>query len=476
MTEYLKEYLLSEITPNTFLRYTKAREKLVTTGHINTPLLGVLTRKAPTGRIGNKQYVFICGKKYTESMLHKLYSGVEIVCEFSIPYCKKLLRNMKHQYPTSFVFPFTETHGKNQGCIFGYLVSCTDNSLVDVGLEASYFFTNKNTLDFFSNNTAELPEKNIQKIKKMLSTVSGDCQSCIVGSAAIQLFNKNTCSTFLTTEVWTRKNNKIDLILEKINTTRIIKIINKKVEWFKKYYFIPSHDITVKCGNEVTMSNFFEREEIFCYYKGVKFLYAGGDNSTSSINVITPLTVKSKYSCNYKSNYKPSKKNRVNTVWDPVKEYTVDIHTHHTLEGLKGMSKGYWILTMDGTFTVIRAEEMYIPWLASGFIATGVLEQQHQVLVMYPANKFSAKWSTADYIISHLLSLDITNIKLSGFEQQPISKPISKPIRKKKRNTVKKPKMKNNTVRLIKKKNTIIQNEQKRDCLPAFFTLLPGNH
>jgi len=95
---------------------------------------------------------------------------------------------------------------------------------------------------------------------------------------------------------------------------------------------------------------------------------------------------------------------------------------------------------------------------------------------MYPANKFSAKWSTADYIVSHLLSLDIKNIKLSGFEQQPISKPISKPIRKKKRSTVKKPKMKKNTVRLIKKKNTIIQNEQKRDCLPAFFTLLPGNH
>ena len=125
-----------------------------------------------------------------------------------------------------------------------------------------------------------------------------------------------------------------------------------------------------------------------------------------------------------------------------------DIHTHHTLEGLKGMSKGYWILGMDGTFTVIRAEEMYIPWLASGFIATGVLEKQHQVLVMYPANKFSAKWSTADYIVSHLLSLNIKDIKLSGFEQ----KPISKPIRKKKRNTVKKPKMKNNTVRLIKKK------------------------
>jgi hypothetical protein len=115
---------------------------------------------------------------------------------------------------------------------------------------------------------------------------------------------------------------------------------------------------------------------------------------------------------------------------------------------------------------------MYIPWLASGFIATGVLEQQHQVLVMYPANKFSAKWSTADYIVSHLLSLNIKDIKLSGFEQKPISIQFSK----KKRNTAKKPKMKNNTVRLIKKKNTIIQNEQKRDCLPAFFTLLPGNH
>tara|TARA_B110000208_G_scaffold187162_1_gene244776 strand:+ start:3210 stop:3803 length:594 start_codon:yes stop_codon:yes gene_type:complete len=197
MTEYLKEYLLSEITPNTFLRYTKAREKLVTTGHINTPLLGVLTRKEPGGRIGNKQYVFICGKKYTESMLHKLYSGVEIVCEFTIPYYGKLLRNMKHQYPSSFITPFTETHGNNQGFIFGYLVLCGHNSLVDVGLEASYFFTNKNTLNFFSNNIAELPDKNIQEIKKMLSTVSlGDCQSCIVGSAAIQLFNKNTRSTF----------------------------------------------------------------------------------------------------------------------------------------------------------------------------------------------------------------------------------------------------------------------------------------
>ena len=184
------------------------------------------------------------------------------------------------------------------------------------------------------------------------------------------------------------------------------------------------------------MTNFFEREEIFCYYKGVKFLYAGGDNSTSSINVIAPLTVKSNYKSNYKGNYKPSKKNRVNTVWDPVKEYTVDIHTHHTLGGLKGMSKGYWILGMDGTFTVIRAEEMYIPWLASGFIATGVLEKQHRVLVMYPVNKFSAKWSTADYIVSHLLSLNIKDIKLSGFEQKPISKQFSK----KKRNTVKKTK------------------------------------
>ena len=472
MTEYLKEYLLSEITQNTFLRYTKACEKLVTTGHINTQLVGVLTQIVPSGRIGNKHYAFICGKKYTESMLCQLYSGVEIVCEFSIPYCEKLLRNMKHQYPSSFVIPFTETHGKNQCCIFGYLVSYTNNSIVGVGLEASYFFTNKNTLDFFSNNTSELPEKNIQEIKKMMSTVSRDCQSCIVGSVAIQLFNKNTCSSFLTTEVWTKKNNKIDLILEKINTTRIIKIINKKVEWFKKYYFIPSHDITVKCGSEVTMSNFFEREEIFCYYKGVKFLYAGGDNSNSSINVIEPLMIKSNYSCNYKSNYKPSKKNRVNTVWDPAKEYTVDIHTHHTLEGLKGMSKGYWILGVDGTFTVIRAEQMYIPWLASGFIATGVLEKQRQVFVMYPANKFSAKWSTADYIVSHLLSLDIKNIKLSGFEQQPISKPTMK----NNRNTMKKPKMKNKTTRLIKKKNTIIQNEQKRDCLPAFFTLLPGNH
>jgi len=465
MTDCLKEYLYLMILSNTFLQkntnITNSYNELKNTGNINKELLNILTQKEPTGKIGSNQFAFICGKKYTESMIQQLYNGkVKVLSEFSIPYTKELLKNIKHQYPKSFVEPFTDIHGINQNYIFGYLVIC-DNIMKEIGLESSYFFTNKNTFDFFSKHTNELPEENIKIIKNMIEKIQDTYQSCIVGSAAIKLFNKNTCASFLSTEVLNRKNNNINLILKKINNTKIIKIVNKKVEWFEKCYFIPSHDIYVNSKSDINISNFFTREEIFCYYKGIKFLYIGGDNSN--------ITIKkhSEYNniCNTKKKYIPNKKNRVNETWNPFKSYKADIYTCHNLKDLQIVDKCFWILLNDGTFTIIISEQMYIPWLSHGFIATGIIEKRYNKFMLYPANKFSSDNDTLNYISLHLKKHHIENIVLSGFDENN------------KINTcrTKKVNMKNNMKKIIKKQKFIIQNEQKRNSISTFFTLLPGN-
>ena len=397
---------------------------------------------------------FVCGKKYNETMLKnewkKLYntSNIKIIKEVSVPYTSLLLQNISDQCPEA-ILNFQDYHGHYQKHIFGYFLFC-EKQFNGVGANASHFFTNHNTYNFFSKNIPSIQSRLLEQIQLRLDTMGEKYVSSVVGPAAINLFGGKNITTALTTEIWNQKNNDIGKILEIINlqNTTTVQIKNKKIEWLDDCYMIPSHKIKVIQKGNIVSEDFFFSEKIFCYYKGIKFLYVGG--STTNINFHH-----NKECLNLPNNksYKPSKKNRINKVWDIDQNYSTEIYENYSLNFINELkvSEGYWIFGINGNFTIIISKNMFLPWLTRGFIATGKFIKKGSSLNIFPGNKFSSSQIVNKYIQKSASSFDIV---LNGFNLHRNTKKIRRPV---------------------KKKKIIIQDECKGHNISSFLTLLSRN-
>ena len=378
----------------------------------------------------NYDIAFICTKKINECMLRKEWNGsVTILQELSIPYNKTLIQNIQHQAKES-IFNVTDKELELQKKIYGYFL-LVDSQYNNYGFNASYFFTNKNTYQFFSKNLSSLELSYFNNLKK---TLKGNYLShCIVGEAAVKLLKNNTDSSILKTEIWDMACDQTHMIQHKnINT---YSFNTGKIEWFGECYLSPRHEQKVVSGNCVKISS-----KVICYYKGLKFLYV--DSDISNVTIIDSKKLVTRKCA--KKLYKANKKVKITSVWKNLKQ-KITIYKQKPITFMTKFSKGFWIMRPNGYFDIIIAENMYIPFLSLPFIGTGKFEFNKK-LIVWSANKFSDN-------ACHNISLECkqSNIKHTIYEC-----------------AFKQDKVKN---RYVKKKKTII-NERQRNNISVFSSLL----
>ena len=315
---------------------------------------------------------FICSKKINKNVLkNKWKGGISILHELSIPYNQTLLKNIKHQAKES-IFNVTDKELRVQQKIYGYFL-LVDPIHNGYGFNASYFFTNKNTLNFFSKNVTSLEIKFFTNLKKLI--LGKELSHCIVGEAAIKLLKNNTNESIIKTEIWDMENNKSGIIHHTDNYT----FKTSKIEWFGECYLVPRHEKKIFIKNYTNSS-----EKIICYYKGLKFLYV--DSDCSNVNV---ESYKTPSKCNYtKIFYKPRKKTKITNVWQDLNKKT-SIYKNIPISFMTKFPKAFWIMRPSGNFDIIVSENMYIPMLSIPFIASGKYEYVNEVLSLWSANKFS---------------------------------------------------------------------------------------
>jgi len=462
MTANLSNKICSDIFLDNFLHnipvVNKAVEEFTQVG-----LIQLLSHSSFTCLINLLMYwfdeyhvAFVCGKKYTQNMLKREWehlhntNNIEIIKELEIPYTKILLKNINQQCPESII-NFNDTHGKRQGKIFGYFILC-EKQFAGFGNNASHFFTNKNTADFFSKKIPNMSQLDLSFILTKINNAKKKCMSCVVGSSAIKLFGEKNIRIPEKTDIWDPETNNIDAIIHTINTSKIrnLRIQNKKIEWFDKCFMVPSHEINMVEDSKLTPSDFFMNENIFGYYMGIKFLYVGGN--TSNIKIKECYNGKHKVPIQTKI-YKPNKKHRITSVWNYHSyDITTKIYRDVSLSMIDelDLKEGFWIIEPSGILTIIASKKMFIPWLTRGFASAGKFALKGSSLHFFPCNKFAAACD-----IKKFLSISNYDIHLNGFQR--IAKIVKKPRRP------------------IKKKNTIIQDERQRDNLSSLFTLLSRN-
>jgi hypothetical protein len=325
---------------------------------------------------------FICSKKLNEIILKNNWKGnVSILHELSIPYNKTIIENIKHQ-TTDAIFDTTTKEFKLQKKIYGYFLA-VDPIYNGYGFNASYFFTNKNTYDFFQKNITSLELKYFENLKKII--VDKELSHCIVGEAAVKLLKNNTDGSILKTEIWDMSNNKSGLVQYSSSYT----FKTSKIEWFNNCYLIPRHEKKMLIKNSTNIS-----EKVICYYKGLKFLYIDSDYSNISI-----ITYQTPGTSNYtKSFYKPHKKTKITNVWKDLNQKT-NIYKNIPISFMTKFSNGFWIMRPNGNFDTIISKNMYMPMLSEPFLAVGTFKCLNSVLTLWSANKFSNKVKNKIYVL-----------------------------------------------------------------------------
>ena len=322
----------------------------------------------------NVNIAFICSKKLNQNILQNNWNGnVSILRELSIPYNKTILDNIKHQQSES-IFNITEKEFMMQKKIYGYFL-LVDEVYNGFGFNASYFFTNKNTYNFFKTNTSSLELKYFENLKKIIT--GRELSHCIVGEAAVKLLNNNTDNSIHKTEIWNMFTSKSGVI--QYSDTYTFK--TSKIEWFNECYLIPRHDKKMIVKNNKNMS-----EKVICYYKGLKFLYI--DSDCANIKVTTYQTLSS--ANNFRSFYKAPKKTKITNVWQDLNHKT-NIYENIRISFMTKFSNGFWVMRPNGNFDIIISKKMYLPILSTSFIATGKFEYSNNKLTIWAANNFSNK-------------------------------------------------------------------------------------
>lgn len=347
----------------------------------------------------NHNIAFIYSKKINKDILKEQWEGyVDIIHELNVPYTKILLQNLQHQAPNS-QFNTTDDEFKLQKKIYGYFL-LVDKTYNNFGFNASYFFTNSNTCNFFSTNIASLDNEYFNILASKL--INKEITHCIVGEAAVKLLKNNTEKTIVNTELWdlrTKITSGYNYDTYEYNTT--------KVEWFNECFMIPRHVKKI-----VNNSSTEIKEKIICYYKGLKFLYITSDYSNIELfnsKIPKNLSVKKCYKKN---------KTKITNVWKDVDD-KISIYKNHPITSMTKFTKGFWILRPNGNFDIIISKIMYIPFLSYPFVATGTFTCNDVNLKMLSANKFS---NNSNSLLLMMCKSRNINLTFENYKPKPNNK------------------------------------------------------
>lgn len=479
----LQSHICSLIISDVFLRGSPAalhaREELIRTRDLTSVSKTNFIRLLNILMYFSEDY-FVCffptGRKYSDNLLTQKWQqtrtgSITSIKEISIPYNDTLLQNIKAQFP-EYLQDFTQSHGKFQREIFGYFVIC-DRKYHKQGIEISHVFTNTNTHSFLTTHSPYLEEKEFSNIKNILKTKTSCFKSCVVGAAAVKLFGDPSKTDYLKTEIWSYDKNIEHVIeidsqrkreMEKKTKNKVIKTIrlgNKKIHWNNTCFLVPyRHVDLIKSELWNNAIDFICDEDIFCYYKGVKFLYARNNNETNDQvlikNLERPISAVSTKRLNLN---KANKKTRITNVWtsECVK---VCLYRNCFLSDLKYLpnNEAIWILNKNSSVDLMTSTKTdYLPWLTLDNLAVGKVKKTKTGILIFPGNRKSDCKVTIQHLKANLANSESMNFEFKNFSRTKIVL----------NNTTKK--------RQIKEKIPIIQDERQRDNISALFALLSGN-
>ncbi len=270
---------------------------------------------------------------------------------------------------------------------------------------------------------------------------------------AEKILGEENNNDFLETEIWSclRGTNMKTIETLSINTKKL-KLPTSKILWFDKCYLLPKQHITVDDNGYCKDSyDFITQENMFCYYKGIKFLH-GNHNSDMTLKTIVNGNLNRKVNI---ATCRVSKKINVTKAWDE-KFARVTMVKNAKYKDFKILVSGMWILKNNGAIDILNKE--YLPLLSLGFAATGIFNTEKSQVNIIPANQHSSSNNVLQYLKSRIGTSETIFLNF---------KKRSKVLKKSPKKGFKK--------RIVKKKKPIIQDESKGYHIPSLSTLLPGN-
>jgi len=394
------------------------------------------------------------GRKCNQQLIDKLWSEengeskIRIIKEFRIPYSHVLLKNIFRFYNRNFI----EKTMRLQKYIYGYCVLCPSEHRGKFK-SLSHVFTNENTWKLLSKKETKCHNKQIKFLTETLDTDKKKIFSCVTGAAAEKIFGEENNNDFLETEIWSclRGTNMKTIETLSINTKKL-KLPTSKILWFDKCYLLPKQHITVDDNGYCKDSyDFITQENMFCYYKGIKFLH-GNHNSDMTLKTIVNGNLNRKVNI---ATCRVSKKINVTKAWDE-KFARVTMVKNAKYKDFKILVSGMWILKNNGAIDILNKE--YLPLLSLGFAATGIFNTEKSQVNIIPANQHSSSNNVLQYLKSRIGTSETIFLNF---------KKHSKVLKKSPKKGFKK--------RIVKKKKPIIQDESKGYHIPSLSTLLPGN-